>query len=82
MHVLNLKTFILKHLVGERYKGWISKPPLPVYSSMMKHLNLVYMPCSLRRVFNPWYYRLNLLMMDDMCFYIKNDHATVELHYT
>ena len=76
---LIIKTFNLKYLVGERYKGWISRPPLSVYSSVIKHLTLAYMPCSLRRVFNSWNYRLNFLMMDDMCFYIKNDHATVEL---
>ena len=76
---LILKTFNLKYLLGERYKGWISRPPLLVYSSVIKHLALAYMPCSLWRVLNSWYYRLNFLMMDDMCFYIKNDHATVEL---
>ena len=52
MHVFKLKTFLLKHLVGERYKGWISRPPLLVYSSVIKHLTLVYMPFSQRRVFN------------------------------
>ena len=31
---LILKTFNLKYLVGERYKGWISWPPLSVHSSM------------------------------------------------
>ena len=76
---LIIKTFNLKYLVGERYKGCISRPPLLVYSSVIKHLALAYMPCSLRRVFNSQNYRLNFLMMDDMCFYIKNDHATVEL---
>ena len=76
---LILKTFNLKYLVGERYRGWISRPPLSVYSSVIKHLALPYMPCSLRRVLNSWYYRLNLLIMNDMCFYIKNDHVTVEL---
>ena len=79
MHFLKLKTFLLKHLVGERYKGWISRPPLSVYSSVIKHLALAYMPCSLRRVFNSWYYRLNFLMIDEVCFYIENDHASVEL---
>ena len=77
----------------ERYKGWISRPPLLVYSSMIKHLTLAYMPCSLWRMFNWCFYKLNfffffftvkidklnLLIMNDMCFYIKNDHATVEL---
>ena len=76
---LIIKTFNLKYLVGERYKGCISRPPLLVYRSVIKHLALAYMPCSLRRVFNSQNYRLNFLMMDDMCFYIKNDHATVEL---
>ena len=76
---LIIKTFNLKYLVGERYKGCISRPPLSVYRSVIKHLALAYMPCSLRRVFNSQNYRLNFLMMDDMCFYIKNDHATVEL---
>ena len=76
---LIIKTFNLKYLVGERYKGCISWPPLSVYSSVIKHFALAYMPCSLRRVFNSWNYILNFLMMDDMCFYIKNDHATVEL---
>ena len=75
---LIIKTFNLKYLVGERYKGCISRPPLSVYSSVIKHFALAYMPCSLRRVFNSWNYILNFLMMD-MCFYIKNDHATVEL---
>ena len=28
------KPFLLKHLVGERYKGWISRPPLSVHSSV------------------------------------------------
>ena len=79
LQFLILKTFNLKYLVGERYKGWISQPPLSVYSSVIKHLALASMPCSLWRVMNSWYYRLNFLMMDDMCFYIKNDHATVEL---
>ena len=74
-----IKTFNLKYLVGERYKGCISRPPLSVYSSVIKHLVLAYMPCSLQRVFNSQNYRLNFLMMDDMYFYIKNDHATVEL---
>ena len=41
---LIIKTFNLKYLVGERYKGWISRPPLSVYSSVIKHLALVYMP--------------------------------------
>ena len=76
---LIIKIFSLKYLVGERYKSCISRPPLSVYSSVIKHLALAYMPCSLRRLFNSWNYRLNFLMMDDMCFYIKNDHATVEL---
>ena len=74
-----IKTFNLKYLVGKRYKGCISRPPLLVYSSVIKHLALVYMACFLWRVFNSWNYRLNYLMMDDMCFYIKNYHATVEL---
>ena len=78
-HVFQIKTFHLKFLVGEKFKGWTSQPPLPVYSSVIKHLVLVYMPCSQRRVFDSWYYKLNLLMMDDMCFYIKNNHATMEL---
>ena len=76
---LILKTFNLKYLVGERFKGCISRSPLSVYSSVIKHLALAYMPCSLRRVLNSWYYRLNFLMMDDMRFYIKNNHATMEL---
>ena len=76
---LIIKTFNLKYLVGERYKGCISRPPLSVYSSVIKHFALAYMPCSLRRVFNSWYYRLNFLMINDMCFYIKNDYASVEL---
>lgn len=79
MHVLKLKTFILKHLVGERYKGWISQPPLSVYCNVVKYLALAYMPCSLRRVFNSWYYGLNFLMIDKVCFYTENDHASVEL---
>ena len=78
-HVYKVKTFNLKHLVGERYKGCISRPPLLVYSSMIKHLTLAYMPCSLRKVLNSWNYILNFLMMDDMCFYIKNNHTTMEL---
>ena len=49
---LIIKTFNLKSLVGERYKGCISRPPLSVYSSVIKHLVLAYMPCSLWRVFN------------------------------
>ena len=76
---LILKTFNLKYLVGERFKGCISRSPLSVYSSVIKHLALAYMPCSQQRVFNSWYYRLNFLMMDDMCFYIKNDHTSIEL---
>ena len=76
---LILKTFNLKYLVGERYRGWISRPPLSIYSSVIKHLALAYMPCSQQRVFNSWYYESNFLMMDDMCFYIKNDQATMEL---
>ena len=76
---LIIKTFNLKYLVGERYKGCISRPPLSVHRSVIKHLALAYMPCSLQRVFHSQNYRLNFLMMDDMCFYIKNDHATVEL---
>ena len=39
-----LKTFLLKYLVGERYKGWISQPPLSVHSSVKEHLVLAYMP--------------------------------------
>ena len=65
--------------MGERYIGWISRPTLSIYCSMIKHLALAYMPCSLRMVFNSWYNRLNFLMMDDMCFYIKNDHTIMEL---
>ena len=38
------KNIYLKHLVGDRYKGWISRPPLSVHSSMGKHLVLVNMP--------------------------------------
>ena len=76
---LIIKTFNLKYLVGERYKGYISRPPLSVYSSVIKHLALAYMPCCQRGVFNLWYYRLNFLMMYDMCFYIKNNHTTIEL---
>ena len=75
---LIIKIFNFKYLVGKKYKGCISRPPLSVYSSVIKHFALAYMPCSLRRVFNSWNYRLNL-MMDGMCFYIKNNHATVEL---
>ena len=75
----NYKTFILKRPVGERYIGWISRPTLSIYCSMIKHLALAYMPCSLRMVFNSWYNRLNFLMMDDMCFYIKNDRTIMEL---
>ena len=43
---LIIKTFNLKHLVGERYKGWISQPPLSVYNSVGKYLVLAYMPCD------------------------------------
>ena len=35
---------VLKILVGERYKGCISQPPLLVHSSVGKHLILAYMP--------------------------------------
>ena len=35
---------VLKFLVGERYKGWNSWPPLSVHSSVGKHLVLAYMP--------------------------------------
>ena len=70
---------VLKFLVGERFKGWFSWPPLQVYTSVIRHLALAYMPCSLRRVFNSWYYRLNFLMMDEVGFYIENNHASVEL---
>ena len=31
---LIIKTFNLKYLVGERYKGWISQPPLSIHSSV------------------------------------------------
>ena len=31
---------VLKFLVGERYKGWISRPPLSVHSVWGKHLVL------------------------------------------
>ena len=31
---LILKTFNLKYLVGERYKGWISWPSLSIHSSV------------------------------------------------
>ena len=43
---LIIKTVNLKYLVGERYKGWISQPPLSVYSSVGKYLVLAYMPCD------------------------------------
>ena len=43
-HDFSLKTFCLKYLVGERYKGWISQSPLLVHSSVGKHLVLAYMP--------------------------------------
>ena len=43
---LIIKSFNLKHLVGERYKGWISRPPLSIYSSVGKHIVLAYMPCD------------------------------------
>ena len=42
-HDFYLKTFLLKYLVGERYKGWISWPPLLVHNSVGKHLVLAYM---------------------------------------
>ena len=32
--------------MGERYKGWISQPPLSVHSSVGKYLVLAYMPCD------------------------------------
>ena len=70
---------VLKILVGKRFKGWFSRPPLLVYSIVIRHLALVYMPCSLQRVFNSWCSRLNFLMMDEVYFYIENDHASVEL---
>ena len=30
--------------MGERYKGWISRPPLSIHSSVGKHLILAYVP--------------------------------------
>ena len=43
---LIIKTFNLKYLVGERYKGCISWPSLSVYSSVIQHFALAYMPYS------------------------------------
>ena len=46
---LILKTFNLKYLVGERYKGWISRPLLSVHSSMKYILCLCFelsIPCG------------------------------------
>ena len=46
---LILKTFNLKYLVGERYKSWISRPPLFVHSSMKCILCLYFehsIPCE------------------------------------
>ena len=48
-HVFQIKTFVLKFLVGKRFKGWTLQPSLSVYSSVIKHLALAYMPCSLQR---------------------------------
>ena len=49
LHMIsNLKKIILKHLVGERYKGWISRPPLSVHNSMKYILCLCFelsIPC-------------------------------------
>ena len=42
----NLKAFLLKHLVGERYKGWISRPPLSVQSSV-KYIFCLYFELSI-----------------------------------
>ena len=46
---------------------------------MIRHLTLAYIPYSFQRVFNSWYYRLNYLMIDEVYFYIENDHASMEL---
>ena len=46
---LILKSFNLKYLVGEGYKGWISWPPLSVHSSMKYILCLCFelsIPCG------------------------------------
>ena len=39
-HVFKIKTVLLKFLVGERFKGWISWTPLLVHSSVSRHLVL------------------------------------------
>ena len=49
MRLHMMKTFLLKYLVGERYKGFISRPPLSVYSSMKYILSLCFelsIPCG------------------------------------
>ena len=73
---LIIKSFNLKHLVGERYKGWISRPPLSVYSSVGKHLVLTYMPCNPKGgCFVPWYYKFKHYKGDEMWLHMILDNG-------
>ena len=62
-HDFQLKPFLLKYLVGERYKGCISRPPLSVHSSMKYILCLCFkfsIPCGEYLFHGPT--RLNFLV--------------------
>ena len=54
-HVFQIKTFVLKFLVGKRFKGSLSRPQLPVHSSVKSEhcLSLeLYIPCGGRLFHN------------------------------
>ena len=57
---LIIKTFNLKYLVGERYKGYISRPPLLVHSSV-KYILCLCFAHSMWRVFISWSYKIEFL---------------------
>ena len=44
-HIFQIKTFLLKFLVEERFKGWLSWPPLLVHSSVKYAPCLALKPC-------------------------------------
>ena len=85
--LLILKTFNLKYLVGERYKDWISRPPLSVHSSMKYILCLCFelsIPCREYLFHGPT--RLNFLVYSSLikCLVLASSfafHAEVILYH-
>ena len=62
--------------MGERYKGWISQPPLSVHSSVGKQLVLAYMPRNPKGgCFVSWYYKFKQYKGDEMWLHMILDNG-------